>query len=101
MPTVSTNIKIDADTKKQAQELFRSFGMNLSTAVNLFLKQAIREQAIPFRIAMYGGDTLAAMHEADAICAGAVPAKTYHSAAELIGEAEEEVHAENQTNLAV
>jgi len=50
MPAVSTNIKIDADVKQQAQVLFDSLGMTLSTAVNIFLKQSIREQAIPFRI---------------------------------------------------
>lgn len=50
MPAVSTNIKIDPDVKEQAQNLFERLGMNLSTAVNIFLRQAIREQAIPFRI---------------------------------------------------
>ena len=50
MSVVSTNIKIDQDIKCQAQELFERLGMNLSTAVNIFLRQAIREQAIPFRI---------------------------------------------------
>ena len=50
MQAVSTNIKIDSDVKIQAQELFERLGMNLSTAVNIFLRQAIREQAIPFYI---------------------------------------------------
>ena len=50
MPTVSTNIKIDPIVKKEAQALFDGMGMSLSTAVNIFLKQSIREQAIPFRI---------------------------------------------------
>lgn len=50
MAAVSTNIKIEAELKKEAQELFESFGLNLSTAVNMFLRQAVREQAIPFRI---------------------------------------------------
>ncbi|MBP5199795.1 MAG: type II toxin-antitoxin system RelB/DinJ family antitoxin [Schwartzia sp.] len=50
MPAVSTNIKIDSVVKQQAQVLFESLGMSLSTAVNIFLKQSVREQAIPFRI---------------------------------------------------
>lgn len=50
MSAVSTSIKIDPMVKQQAQVLFDSLGMNLSTAVNVFLKQAIREQSIPFRI---------------------------------------------------
>lgn len=50
MATVSTNIKIDQTLKQESQALFESFGLTLSTAVNMFLRQAVREQAIPFRI---------------------------------------------------
>lgn len=50
MATVSTNIKIDSVLKQQSQALFESLGINLSTAVNMFLRQSVREQAIPFRI---------------------------------------------------
>ena len=50
MTPVSTNIKIDPELKEQAQDLFESLGMNLTTAVNIFLRQSVREQAIPFRI---------------------------------------------------
>lgn len=50
MSPVSTNIKIDPDLKQQSQELLESFGLSLSAAVNIFLRQVVREQAIPFRI---------------------------------------------------
>ena len=50
MATVSTNIKIDPVLKQQSQELFESFGLSLSSAINMFLRQSVREQAIPFRI---------------------------------------------------
>lgn len=50
MATISTNIKIDPELKQEAQQLFDSLGLNLSTAVNMFLRQAVREQAIPFRV---------------------------------------------------
>ena len=50
MAAVSTNIKIDPDLKKESQELFESFGLSLSAAINMFLRQAVREQAIPFRV---------------------------------------------------
>ena len=50
MAAVSTNIKIDQNLKQESQDLFESFGLSLSTAVNLFLRQAVREQAIPFRV---------------------------------------------------
>ena len=50
MAKVSTNITIDAEVKKQAQELFADLGMELSTAVNIYLKKAVAEQGIPFEV---------------------------------------------------
>ena len=67
MAKVSTSISIDADVKAKAQELFAEFGMDLSTAINVFLRQAIYENRIPFSI---GRDvpnemTLKAMDDAE------------------------------------
>lgn len=50
MAKVSTSISIDSEVKAKAQELFADFGMDLSTAINIFLKQAIYERSIPFAI---------------------------------------------------
>lgn len=50
MPKISTNITIDADTKAKAQEMLADFGLDLSTAVNIFLRQMIRDNAIPFAV---------------------------------------------------
>ncbi|MDE6757767.1 MAG: type II toxin-antitoxin system RelB/DinJ family antitoxin [Clostridia bacterium] len=50
MAKISTNISIDADVKKQAQELFADLGLDLSTAINIYLKKAILEQGIPFDV---------------------------------------------------
>lgn len=50
MALQSINIEIDENLMKQAQELFAGMGMDVTTAVNVFLHQAVREQAIPFRI---------------------------------------------------
>lgn len=50
MAKVSTNINLDAELKKNAQMLFADFGMDLTTAVTVFLTQAVREQKIPFEI---------------------------------------------------
>ena len=50
MSPVSTNIKIDPVLKEQSQTLFESLGLSLSSAINIFLRQAVREQAIPFRV---------------------------------------------------
>ena len=50
MAKVSTNISLDEDLKKEAQALFAEFGMDLTTAVTIFLKQSVREGRIPFSI---------------------------------------------------
>ena len=50
MAKVSTSISIDADVKTQAQALFADLGLDLSTAINIFLRQSIRENCIPFTI---------------------------------------------------
>ena len=50
MPTTSMNIRMDDDVKCQAQALFSELGMDMDTAINIFLRQAVRERAIPFSI---------------------------------------------------
>lgn len=44
------SIKTDFDLKKKAEELFADLGMNMTTAFNIFLRQAVRENRIPFEI---------------------------------------------------
>ena len=67
MAKVSTSISIDADVKAKAQELFAEFGMDLSTAINIFLKQSIYERSIPFTIRreLPNETTLKAMDDAE------------------------------------
>ena len=66
MAKVPTNISIDADIKAQAQTLLADMGMDLSTAVNIFLKQMLYEGGIPFSITreIPNRITLEAMKEA-------------------------------------
>jgi len=47
---INVNIRMDSDVKESADRLFNMLGFNLTTAVNAFVRQAIREQAIPFQI---------------------------------------------------
>ena len=46
----SINLRLDKELKAQAEQLFSSLGMNMTTALNIFLRQAVKEQAIPFPI---------------------------------------------------
>lgn len=50
MATTPTQIRIDEVTKKQAVELLEGLGLNLSDAVNIFLKQVVLRGGIPFEI---------------------------------------------------
>lgn len=50
MATVSTQVRIDETTKKQAVELLEGLGLNLSDAINMFLKQVVLQDGIPFDV---------------------------------------------------
>ncbi len=50
MSKVSTNISIDAETKARAQVMLAELGLDLSTAVNIFLRQMLYEGGIPFSV---------------------------------------------------
>jgi len=55
MATANINVRTDAEIKAQAQQIFESIGLDMSTAVNLFLKQTVKNNNLPFIIgAMYG-----------------------------------------------
>lgn len=44
------SIKMDKELKAEADRLFNEMGMTLSTAVNIFVRQAMQEKAIPFKV---------------------------------------------------
>ena len=50
--TVNLSIRIDQDLKKEADQIFNEMGMNLTTAITIFLQQAVREKRIPFQISL-------------------------------------------------
>ena len=66
MATSPTQIRIDESTKKQAIELLEGLGLNLSDAVNMFLKQVILQNGIPFEIKYpeFKPEVIEAMEEA-------------------------------------
>ncbi|WP_229423259.1 type II toxin-antitoxin system RelB/DinJ family antitoxin [Massiliimalia timonensis] len=44
------NIRTDKNVKAAAEKIFEDLGMNMTTAVNVFLRQTIRENGIPFAL---------------------------------------------------
>ena len=65
MKNVTTSIRIDSNTKQAATEL----GLDLSSAVNIFLKQVVLQGGLPFQVKypQYKPEVLAAMEEAEAL----------------------------------
>lgn len=83
--TTNISIRMDTALKAQADALFNELGMNLSTAFNIFVRQALREGGIPFTIKLEqpNKETLAAMLEAERIAADPT-AKGYDDLDELL-----------------
>ncbi|MCY7216989.1 type II toxin-antitoxin system RelB/DinJ family antitoxin [Streptococcus cristatus] len=50
MSKTSMSIRLDSEVKEQAQQVFNSLGMDMTTAINIFLRQAIQYQGLPFDV---------------------------------------------------
>ena len=50
MKNVNVTLRVDEDLKRQADAFFSELGLNLTTAFNIFLRQSVREQQIPFQV---------------------------------------------------
>jgi DNA-damage-inducible protein J len=63
--TANLNIRIDPETKKGAEQLFSNFGITISDAVTIFLKQSLMVGGLPFELKQprYNATTEAAMQE--------------------------------------
>jgi len=63
MATVTA--RVDENVKKEAETLFKKMGLNMSTAMNLFLKKCILEQGIPFELKVSNGETRKVLDEVE------------------------------------
>ena len=50
MSATTMNIRVDSDIKNNAKKIFAELGMDLTTAVIIFLRQSIREHGMPFEL---------------------------------------------------
>jgi DNA-damage-inducible protein J len=50
--TTNLSIRIDRDLKNEADRMFNALGMNLTTAINVFVRQSVRQRKIPFEITL-------------------------------------------------
>ena len=90
MGTVNMSIRMDSELKKQAEVMLSDMGLNMTTAMNMFLRQVVRQGKIPFEVAtdLPNGETLAAIKEVDDMIKGNIPAKKYTSTDELFKDLE-------------
>lgn len=90
METISNstnlNIRVDSNLKKDAEDLFKRLGLNMSSAINVFLTQSVREQAIPFEICedRPNKKLLKALKEAEKMKKNPEKYKSYNNIEELM-----------------
>jgi DNA-damage-inducible protein J len=72
--TTNLSIRMDRALKERAEILFSELGMNMTTALNVFVRQAVRQGKIPFEISLAtpNAETLAALKEIEDMQAGIV-----------------------------
>ena len=91
MTTTVLQTRVDTKTKQEAENLFESLGLDIPTAIRLFLRQSINQQRIPFDIVPpqynFTEETLVAIDEARRISKDPT-VKSYSSAKELFEDCE-------------
>lgn len=88
MAKTSTSITLDSDLKKASQELFSQLGMDLTTAITIFLKQAIKSHGLPFAVTteVPNNESVKAMNEYYEMLSNPKKYKRYSSAKEAFDE---------------
>ena len=86
------NVNVDKDVKDQANILFNSLGLNMSTAINMFLRKAINEGGIPFEVknSRPSRESKKALKEGEDILNGKIEAKGYNNVDELFKDLDNE-----------
>lgn len=67
--STNINIRIDKDVKNAAEKIFNELGLNMTTAINIFLRKSIQVQGIPFDVKLNipNEATLKAIEEGDSL----------------------------------
>lgn len=55
--SVNINIRVDSELKRKAEEVYAELGMNLSTALNVFLRASVRSNGMPFDLRLTATDS--------------------------------------------
>jgi len=90
--TANINVRIDPETKADAEKLYANFGITVTDAINIFLHQSLIVGGLPFEMKQphYNSTTEEAMKEAQDIISGRITAKKYTSAHDMMEDLERE-----------
>lgn len=82
------NIRVDKTLKNDAETVLDEFGLSMTTAVTMFLKQVVREQGIPFDLHLDkpNAETMAAIEELKQMKSKKKKVKTYDDVDQLLSE---------------
>jgi len=82
------NIRTDSETKQAIENLYNAFGITVSDAVNIFFKQSLMNNGLPFSMQLprYNAETLAAIAEVQEMKRNPHLYKSFDSVEELFEE---------------
>ena len=91
--TTAISVQVDKHDKEIATGILNNLGLNMSTYVNMAIKQLINKDGVPFEVVnpKPSKELLDAIQEGEDILNGKIKAKKYHSIKELIGDLENEL----------
>ena len=83
--TSAINVQVNAKDKEMATSILKDLGHNMSTAINMFIKQIIKKDGIPFEISnpKPSQELLEALQEGEDILSGKIKTKGYHNVKEM------------------
>lgn len=92
MTTANINVRVDANLKKKADSLFNDLGLNMSSAITMFLKSAVRYDGIPFEIRRnaFNAENCKTLAEYNEMKAHPEKYKRYHSFSDLVKDIDNE-----------
>ena len=88
MEKTSMTIRTDKEVKQQASEIFDALGMDMTTAVNVYLRQAIRYKGFPFelKVDVPNEETLEAIQEVQQMKNNPLMGKSYTDVDDMMKE---------------
>lgn len=88
MTTTNINVRVDTELKRSAEELFADLGLNMSSAITMFLRSAVNHDGIPFEVKRTtpNAETRAALTEYEEMKKNPEHYKRYSSSEDLMDE---------------